>query len=227
MVENAITPEREQLTLKINEIFYSIQGEGSYALYPCVFVRLTGCNLRCTWCDTTYSFFEGGQRSFRQILDEINQYPAEIVEVTGGEPLLQKNVFPFFDLLREAGKKILIETSGSIPIDRVPAFVHIVLDIKAPDSGEAEKNRYENLSHIKPSDDIKIVVASRKDFDFAVDITRQYDLKNKMEKPVIIQPAFGQIESAEAGEWVKTAPERFRLGLQLHKFIYEPTLRAV
>lgn len=227
MVENAITPEREQLTLKINEIFYSIQGEGSYALYPCVFVRLTGCNLRCTWCDTTYSFFEGGQRSFRQILDEINQYPAEIVEVTGGEPLLQKNVFPFFDLLREAGKKILIETSGSIPIDRVPAFVHIVLDIKAPDSGEAEKNRYENLGHIKPSDDIKIVVASRKDFDFAVDITRQYDLKNKMEKPVIIQPAFGQIESAEAGEWVKTAPERFRLGLQLHKFIYEPTLRAV
>ncbi len=227
MVENAVTLEREQLSLKINEIFYSIQGEGSYALYPCVFVRLTGCNLRCAWCDTTYSFFEGEPQTLAQILAEVNRYNSELVEVTGGEPLLQKNVYAFFEMLKAAGKKILIETSGSILIDRVPEYVHIVLDLKAPDSGEAEKNRYENLGFIKPSDDIKIVVASQKDFEFAEEIAAKYALAQKMEKPVIIQPAFGQLDSAEVGEWVKNSMTRFRLGLQLHKFIYEPTLRAV
>lgn len=227
MVENAVTVESEQLTLKINEIFYSIQGEGSYALYPCVFVRLTGCNLRCVWCDTTYSFFEGVPQTLGQIMTDVQKHPSALVEVTGGEPLLQKNVYALFELLNAAGKKVLIETSGSILVDRVPSYVHIVLDVKAPDSGESGKNRYENLDLIKPGDDVKIVVASRADFQFAEDLVQKYSLMQKLEKPVIIQPAFGQIESAEAGEWVKNSAQRFRLGLQLHKFIYEPTLRAV
>jgi 7-carboxy-7-deazaguanine synthase len=227
MVENAVTLEREQLSLKINEIFYSIQGEGSYALYPCVFVRLTGCNLRCVWCDTTYSFFEGAPQTLAEIFAEVSRHNSELVEVTGGEPLLQKNVYAFFEMLQAAGKKVLIETSGSILIDRVPDYVHIVLDLKAPDSGESEKNKYENLDYIKPSDDIKIVVASKKDFEFAENIVTKYVLSAKMEKPVIVQPAFGQLESAEVGEWIKNSATRFRLGLQLHKFIYEPTLRAV
>lgn len=227
MAENAVILEREQLSLKVNEIFYSIQGEGSYALYPCVFIRLTGCNLRCVWCDTTYSFFEGQPQTLDQILTAATAYPTQLVEITGGEPLLQKNVYPLFDMLHTAKKKVLIETSGSILIDRVPGFVHIVLDIKAPDSGEADKNRYENLKWIKPADDIKIVVASKADFEFALEVEQKYALTQKMEKPVIIQPAFGQLESAEVGEWVKNAGVPFRLGLQLHKFIYEPTLRAV
>jgi 7-carboxy-7-deazaguanine synthase len=227
MVENAVTLEREQLTLKINEIFYSIQGEGSYALYPCVFVRLTGCNLRCVWCDTTYSFFEGEAQSLAQILAEIRRHNTHLVEITGGEPLLQKNVYTLFELLKAENKKILIETSGSILVDRVPEYVHIVLDIKAPDSGESEKNKYENFQWLKASDDIKIVVASRADFTFAEEVIRKYALREKMEKPVIVQPAFGQLEPAEVGEWVKNSDEPLRLGLQLHKYLYEPTLRAV
>lgn len=227
MAENAVILEREQLSLKVNEIFYSIQGEGSYALYPCVFIRLTGCNLRCVWCDTTYSFFEGEPQTLEQIFATATTYPAQLVEITGGEPLLQKNVYPLFDMLQAAGKKVLIETSGSIKIDRVPGFVHIVLDLKAPDSGEAAKNCYENLDWIKPTDDIKIVVASKADFEFATGVAQKYGLAQKMEKPVIVQPAFGQLESAEVGEWVKSSGIPFRLGLQLHKFIYEPTLRAV
>jgi 7-carboxy-7-deazaguanine synthase len=220
MVESSVT-------LKINEIFYSIQGEGSYALHPCVFVRLTGCNLRCVWCDTTYSFFEGEPKTLTQILDEVNRHPSQLVEITGGEPLLQKNVYPFFELLHAAKKKILIETSGSIAVDRVPEYVHIVLDIKAPDSGEMEKNKYENLQWVKTTDDIKIVVASKKDFEFAEEVVEKYSLSETMKNPLIVQPAFGQLEPAELGEWVKASGKFLRMGLQLHKYIYEPTLRAV
>ena len=227
MAETAVTVQREALSLKINEIFYSIQGEGSYALYPCVFVRLSGCNLRCTWCDTTYSFYEGGQQTLAQIMDKISEFKSNIVEVTGGEPLLQKNVYSLFDVLRAAGKRVLVETSGSIRIDKVPEFVHIVLDMKAPDSGEAEKNCYENLQIMKESDDLKIVVASKNDFDFAENLVEKYHMNEHLLQPVIIQPAFGIMEPAVVGDWVKNSAQNLRLGLQLHKYIYEPTLRAV
>ncbi len=227
MVEMANSTERDAQTLKVNEIFHSIQGEGTYALYPCTFIRLTGCNLRCTWCDTTYSFFEGQGQTLRDILTQISGFQANLVEITGGEPLLQKNVYVLMDLLAESGKKVLLETSGSILIDRVPQYVHIILDMKAPGSGEDAKNKYENLSLLKRTDDLKIVVTSRADFDFAVDLIARNNLSTKLEHPVIIQPAFGQLEPAELGEWIKASTTPLRMGMQLHKYIYEPTLRAV
>ncbi|HRP69086.1 MAG TPA: radical SAM protein [Turneriella sp.] len=218
---------KELHSLKINEIFYSIQGEGSYALYPCIFIRLTGCNLRCVWCDTTYSYYEGTTQTFEQILQTIQKYPCDLVELTGGEPLLQKNVYTLFELLHKEKKRVLLETSGSIPIDKVPPYVHIVLDIKPPDSGEDKKNWYENLQWIKPTDDVKFVVASHSDFLFAEKITEQYALHTKLERPPIVQPVFAQLSGSEVGEWVKNSCFSFRLGLQLHKFLYEPMLRAV
>jgi 7-carboxy-7-deazaguanine synthase len=227
MPENTVTVEREGLTLKVNEIFYSIQGEGRYALYPCVFIRLTGCNLRCTWCDTTYSFFEGAGKSLADIMAEVRAYGSHWVEITGGEPLLQKNVYELMRQLHAEQKIILLETSGSILIDQVPDYVHIVLDMKAPDSGEAERNRLENLEILKATDDLKVVVASRKDFEFAEELSRHPGIDERLANPVIVQPAFGQIEPAELGEWIKNSSARLRMGLQLHKYIYDPTLRAV
>lgn len=223
----ADTVKSEELTLKVNEIFYSIQGEGTYALYPCVFVRLTGCNLRCTWCDTTYSFFEGQKQTLAQILDAVRAHPTSLVEITGGEPLLQKNVYSLMHALHAAGKRVLLETSGSRRIDAVPDFVHIVLDMKAPGSGEVEQNDYSNLQLLKAGDDLKIVVANREDFSFAETLVRDYNLKEKLSRPVIVQPVFDAIEPAELGEWIKNSQEYLRMGLQLHKYIYEPSLRAV
>ena len=227
MVETANSTERDALTLKVNEIFHSIQGEGTYALYPCVFIRLTGCNLRCTWCDTTYSFFEGQGQSLAEIAAQVAGFNANLVEITGGEPLLQKNVYALMDMLAEQGKKVLLETSGSILIDRVPQYVHIILDMKAPGSAEDAKNKYENLSLLKRTDDLKIVVTNRADFDFALDLAARHNLATKLDRPAIVQPAFGQLEPVELGEWIKDSTVPLRMGMQLHKYIYEPTLRAV
>lgn len=217
----------EALTLKVNEIFYSVQGEGSFALYPCVFVRLTGCNLRCAWCDTTYSFYEGNQQTLTQIADQVNAWPAELVEITGGEPLLQRNIYPLFERLHASGKKVLLETSGSLTIERVPGFVHIVLDMKTPGSGEHEKNRYENLDLMKATDDLKIVISGLEDFEFAEQLIMKHQIHKKLQRPVIVQPEFGRLEPVVVAEWVKAAQVPMRLGLQLHKYIYEPSLRAV
>lgn len=222
-----VTAKREDLKLTVNEIFYSIQGEGSYALHPCVFVRLTGCNLRCTWCDTTYSFYEGEPQTITQILQTVTGYAAKNVEITGGEPLLQKNVYPLMHALHESGYKVLLETSGSVKVNQVPQFVHTILDMKAPGSGEHKKNRYENLQLLKSSDDLKIVIANHEDFQFAEDLIRQHKVEALLQNPVIIQPVFGELNLAEAGEWIKNSPLNLRLGMQLHKYIYEPTLRAV
>jgi len=227
MVETANSTERHALTLKVNEIFHSIQGEGTYALYPCIFIRLTGCNLRCTWCDTTYSFFEGQGQSLAEIAAQVAGFNANLAEITGGEPLLQKNVYALMDMLAEQGKKVLLETSGSILIDRVPQYVHIILDMKAPGSAEDAKNKYENLSLLKRTDDLKIVVTNRADFDFALDLAARHNLATKLDRPAIVQPAFGQLEPVELGEWIKDSTVPLRMGMQLHKYIYEPTLRAV
>lgn len=227
MEDRLVRAKREALTLKVNEIFHSIQGEGTYALYPCIFIRLSGCNLRCVWCDTTYSFYEGNSEPIAEILAQIADWHTPLVEITGGEPLLQRNVYALMQLLHESGRQVLLETSGSILIDKVPEFVHIILDMKAPASGESAANRYENLSLLKPSDDLKIVLANHADFSFAVDLVSAHALSERLLRPVILQPVFGQLEPAELGEWIKAASIPFRLGLQLHKFIYEPSLRAV
>jgi 7-carboxy-7-deazaguanine synthase len=222
-----VRPEREALTLKVNEIFHSIQGEGTYALHPCIFIRLSGCNLRCVWCDTTYSFYEGSAQSLTEILAHIAPWQTPLIEITGGEPLLQRNVYALMEMLHESGRQVLLETSGSILIDKVPAYVHIILDMKAPASGESAANKYENLALLKFSDDLKIVVANRADFSFAVDLVAAHALAAKLVRPVILQPVFGELAPAELGEWIKDSKIPFRLGLQLHKYIYDPSLRAV
>jgi len=227
MEEVLVRAERASLTLKVNEIFHSIQGEGSYALHPCIFVRLSGCNLRCVWCDTMYSFYEGKVQSLEEILRYIAPWHSRLVEITGGEPLLQRNVYPLMDMLHNSGRTVLLETSGSVLIDKVPSFVHIILDMKAPASGESGANKYENLELLKPSDDLKIVVADHADFSFAVDLVAAHSLATRLIRPAILQPVFGELEPAQLGEWIKDAQTPFRLGLQLHKFIYEPSLRAV
>ena len=190
-------------------------------------MRLTGFNLRCTWCDTTYSFHEGEPQTIAQIMQTVSDFSAPIVEITGGEPLLQKNVYELMQALHEADKKVLLETSGSIRLNHVPEFVHIILDMKAPGSGEDKKNRYENLEMLKASDDLKIVVANHEDFKFAEDLIRKHKVDALLQNPVIIQPVFGELNLAEAGEWIKNSPLNLRLGMQLHKYIYEPSLRAV
>ncbi len=211
--------------LTINEIFYSVQGEGSFAGEPCVFVRLTGCHLRCVWCDTKYSFHEGTPRSIEDIIIEVNQYPGSVVEVTGGEPLLQKQVHDLFEQLHQAEKRVMLETSGAISVEKVPNYVHIVLDLKAPGSGEEEKNLWPNLDLLKSTDDIKIIIADEADFKWA---NRVY--KEKIEplkrKATILQPVFGQLPEATLAEWVKANPH-FKLGLQLQKYIYDPQERGV
>lgn len=227
MRDKSVRAEREALNLKVNEIFHSIQGEGTYALHPCIFVRLSGCNLRCVWCDTTYSFYEGQSVSLADIQAQIAHWRTPLVEITGGEPLLQRNVYELMHLLRESQRRVLLETSGSVLIDKVPAFVHTILDMKAPASGESAANKYENLALLKSSDDLKIVVGDHEDFSFALDLVSANKLMERLLRPVILQPVFGELEPAELAEWIKSAPVPFRLGLQLHKYIYEPSLRAV
>ncbi len=214
-------------TLVVNEIFYSIQGEASFSGYPCIFIRLTGCHLRCNWCDTSYSFYEGTKNTFHEIFDQIKKFPSHLVEITGGEPLLQQNVFLFFQFLYERKYKILLETSGAKSISEVPEFVHIVMDIKAPGSGEVEKNDHQNLYSIKPSDDLKIVVSSGMDLKWAEEICIQHNVHSILNKPPILQPVFENISLKEIGEFIKYSSVAFRLGMQMHKYIYPAHARGV
>ena len=218
-------------SLQINEIFHSIQGEGSFTGHPCIFVRLMGCNLRCHWCDTTHSFYEGRARSFADILTEIQTHPRHLVEITGGEPLLQRTVIPFFYFLDAHGHKLLLETSGSVSIQEVPDFVHIVMDLKAPGSGEAAKNRFQNIALLKPSDDLKFVVSNEEDFRWAEQICLTHGIPHQLEKPAIIQPVFDGATPvfalADLARLIKESAIPFRLGVQLHKYIYPSERRGV
>ncbi len=217
----------EEQTLIITEIFYSIQGEGSFAGEPCAFVRLTGCHLRCLWCDSEYSFFGGEKISLADILDRLRKFPTKNVEITGGEPLLQKNVYSLMNLLNDNGYKIMLETSGARSIEQVPAFVHIVMDLKAPGSGEVEKNIYSNLNYLKPSDDLKVVIRDEADFHWTEKLVKDKNIHAKLMRPPIVQPSFGEMEPAKLAELVKQSALPFRLGLQLHKYIYSPELTGV
>lgn len=212
-------------SLLITETFYSIQGEGSYVGKTCIFIRLKGCNLRCTWCDTTYSFHNGKAMTISEIMSHIDQYQCDTVEITGGEPLLQKNVYHLMKELISQGKKVLLETSGSISIEEVPEEVHIVLDMKAPGSGEVEKNDYHNLKLMKPTDDLKIVISHEDDFKWVED---QY--KNswpQLTSKIFLQPSFHEMPAADLAELIKQSRIDFNLSLQLHKFIYSPEAQGV
>src|SRR6266498_4187988 len=162
--------------LTVNEIFYSIQGESTRAGRPCVFVRLTACDLRCSWCDTEYAFYEGTKRTVDEVIAEVERHDCPLVEVTGGEPLLQEDVYELMDRLLAGGRTVMLETVGHRPIDRVPAAVVKIVDVKCPGSGESDKNDWRNLERLSPQDQVKFVVADRTDYEFARDVIGRYDL---------------------------------------------------
>jgi 7-carboxy-7-deazaguanine synthase len=204
--------------LYINEIFYSIQGESTYQGWPCIFIRLAGCNLRCKWCDTTYAFYDGEKKTFEEVLEHIRPYKTNLVEITGGEPLLQKNIIPFMEVLLSKRYKVLLETSGSLPIDKVPKEVLIIMDIKCPDSGEVDKNRWENLEFLKPKDEIKFVIASRNDYEWAKNVCNRYELTKKF--TVHFSPVWEYNIAREMVEWILDDNLPVRVNLQLHKFLW-------
>jgi 7-carboxy-7-deazaguanine synthase len=226
-----MTPERftgrNKLSLVVNEIFYSLQGESSHAGRPCVLVRLTGCNLRCTYCDTRYAYEEGNAMTVEEIIDRVSAYPCRLVEVTGGEPLLQKETPALIKVLLDRGFEVLLETNGSRDISAVdPRCVRIV-DIKCPSSGEADKNDFENFTHLTPQDEIKFVIADREDYNYATRVLAEYKKTCVACRPPLFSPVFGQMDPAVLAQWITDDGLSVRLQLQLHKVIWDPERRGV
>ena len=212
--------------LTINEIFYSVQGESSHMGRPCVFVRLTACDLRCSWCDTSYAFDDGQKRSVDEVIETVDRYGCELVEITGGEPLLQADVYPLMESLLASGKTVLLETGGHIDISRVPPAVVKVVDVKCPGSGEAGRNEWRNLDRLAPHDEIKFVINDRADYEFARDVVRRHSLKRK-NVVVLFSPVHRVLESAQLAAWVLHDRLSVRVQVQLHKYLWGDDARGV
>ncbi|MBP5998612.1 MAG: 7-carboxy-7-deazaguanine synthase QueE [Azonexus sp.] len=206
------------MALRLTEIFFSLQGEASRAGLPTVFVRLTGCPLRCVWCDTTYSFTGGEPATVASVLAEVAQYPVRQVCVTGGEPLAQKECLPLLSALCDAGYDVSLETSGALDIAAVDPRVARIMDLKAPDSGESDKNRWENLAFLTPRDEIKIVVASRADYEWAREAIRTHKLDAIC--PVLLSPAAGLVDATALADWILADGLDVRFQMQLHKLLW-------
>ncbi len=218
--------DRPSGQLLIHEIYRSLQGESVYAGLPCVFVRLAVCDLRCKWCDTPHAFTQGMPMRPEVIRSQVLDYGCPLVEFTGGEPLLQPEVLPLMTQLADAGLSVLLETSGAQDVAAVDQRVHIIMDLKCPDSGESERNRLENLDHLKPSDAIKVVVASRKDFDWAVQVVLSHRLEERF--GVLFSAVFDAVTPLELAEWLLASGlQRSRMQLQMHKYIWHPQARGV
>jgi len=215
------------MDLRITEIFLSIQGESSHAGRPCSFVRLTGCPMRCAWCDSEYTFYGGEKIGFDDIFTKLDEFGCNLVEVTGGEPLAQKKVFPFITELCGRGYEVLIETGGYISTENVDPRAKIILDVKCPASGEAERNHWSNLERLRPDmDEVKFVIANMTDWDFAKGIIEKYDLASRA-KELLISPVHDIENLAEVAEAVSRSGLRVRLNLQLHKYIWGADARGV
>jgi 7-carboxy-7-deazaguanine synthase len=214
------------LALTITEIYASIQGESSFAGQPCTFVRLTACDLRCAWCDTVYAFTEGRKQLLEDIVAEVRQVGLPLVELTGGEPLLQKNVIPLMQRLLDEGYTVLLETGGHVSIAAVPAGVHRIVDVKCPGSGESGSMHWDNLDLLTPRDEVKFVIADRADFEYAREVTTTHDLAQRC-AAVHFSPAWNLVDPAHLAEWILEARLPVRLQLQQHKYIWEPAARRV
>ena len=227
--------------MQIIEIYKSLQGESSYTGLPCVFVRLAGCNLRCTWCDSEYTFKGGARMTLEEIESEVHHLSPDggLVEITGGEPLLQeREVVPLMDRLLASGYTVLLETSGERPLERVSLQVVKIVDVKCPDSGEGDTFRMENLNSLTLRDEVKFVIASRQDYEFACDFIQEHGLNSRVAS-VILSPAFRKdaagsrdtshclVDPQQLAEWMLADGLKARLGLQVHKFIWEPSLKGV
>ena len=212
--------------LTLNEVFYSVQGESSYAGQRCVFVRLTACDLRCSWCDTPYAFYEGRKHELSDVVARVDAFDCPLVELTGGEPLLQEDVYPLMDRLLAAGRTVMLETGGHRPIARVPHAVLKIVDVKCPGSGEADKNDWDNLNRLAAHDEVKFVVKDRADYEFAKDVIARYDLPSRA-AAVLMSPVHGVLDPKTISEWILADRIPVRLQLQLHKYIWSPTTRGV
>lgn len=205
-------------SLRINEIFFSLQGETSRTGLPTVFVRLTGCPLRCRWCDTAYAFHEGQTRNLTDILTEVRRYPSRRVCVTGGEPLAQPDVHALMAALIDSGYTVSLETSGALDTDRVDPRVHVVLDLKCPDSGEQSRNHWVNLTRLRPHDEVKFVLASRRDYEWMRTVVADEALPARC--GVLVSPVWGELDPADLADWVLQDGLDVRLQLQLHKVLW-------
>src|SRR3990172_10258199 len=216
----------ESHSLKINEIFYSIQGESSSAGLPCVFVRLTYCNIRCVYCDTEYAFYEGKDMSINEIIEQLRSYNCNLIEITGGEPLVQGNVHELMTRLCNLDYNVIIETGGSLPIEFIDNRVKIIMDIKTPYSKMEHKNRYENIKYLKVDDEVKFVNGSRDDYDWSKNIINKYSL-NKIVSSVLMSPVFGEVENIDLASWILDDKlNNVRFQVQLHKYIWHPETRG-
>jgi 7-carboxy-7-deazaguanine synthase len=212
--------------LTVNEIFHSIQGESTRAGHRCVFVRLTACDLRCSWCDTAYAFHEGRKMSVDDVLSAVESYGCPLVEITGGEPLLQEGVYELMDRLLAVGHTVMLETGGHRPIDRVPVQVVKIVDVKCPGSGEADRNEWSNLDRLAPHDEVKFVVVDRADYEFARDVVVRRQLASRA-AAILFSPVHGTLDPRTLSEWVIADRLPVRVQLQLHKYIWSPTTRGV
>jgi 7-carboxy-7-deazaguanine synthase len=211
--------------MRVTEIFHSIQGESSFVGQPCVFVRLTGCPLRCTWCDTEYAFYGGSEQSLEHILAKVESYDCRLVEITGGEPLAQSDAFQLITALCDRGYDVLIETSGAIDTAPVDVRAHVILDVKCPGSGMSDRIHWPNLARLTIKDEAKFVLANRADYDWARHVLSAHDLASRC--TVLMSPVFGALDPRQLAEWVLADRLPVRLQLQLHKFIWAPDMRGV
>jgi 7-carboxy-7-deazaguanine synthase len=212
--------------MRVNEVFYSIQGESSYAGWPCIFIRLTGCNLRCSYCDSEYAFTEGREMSHSEILAAIAPYPTRLVLVTGGEPMLQREVRGMFEALLNGGYTVCVETGGQVPLNGLDSRVHKIMDLKCPSSGMHERNHYDNIQHLHLNDEVKFVVGNRADFDWACDVIVRYDLTARA-GVVLFSPVYNVLPFSELARWVMDCGLPVRMQLQLHKIIWPGIVRGV
>jgi 7-carboxy-7-deazaguanine synthase len=212
--------------LTVNEIFHSIQGESTRAGQPCVFVRLTACDLRCSWCDTPYAFHEGRKMSIEEVVAAVDAYHCRLVEITGGEPLLQEEVYPLMERLLASGRTVMLETGGHRSIERVPAAVRKIVDVKCPGSGEAHNNDWSNLSRLAAHDEVKFVIKDRGDYEYARDTIARYALDSRA-GAILLSPVHGVLDAKSLSEWILADHLPVRLQLQLHKYIWDPNARGV
>jgi len=211
--------------LKINEIFYSIQGESSKVGLPCVFIRLTYCNLRCTYCDTEYAFYQGKDYTIDEILTEIKKFNCNLVEVTGGEPLFQDESLDLMKKLCDNNYEVMLETGGSLSIENVDKRVKVILDFKCPSSKMEKKNFYDNVKFLKPNDEVKFVIGDKEDYEWSKNLIEKYNLFSKCE--ILFSPVFDNIDNHNLSEWILKDNLNVRFQIQLHKHIWEPDKRGV
>jgi 7-carboxy-7-deazaguanine synthase len=212
--------------LTINEIFHSIQGESTHTGRPCVFVRLTACDLRCSWCDTPYAFTEGRKMPVDDVVAQVESFGCDLVEITGGEPLLQRDVYPLMQRLLESGRSVMLETGGHLSIADVPPGVIRIVDVKCPGSGESAKNHWANLDLLTKADEVKFVIQDRADYEFARGVVASHDLVERT-RAVLFSPVHGELPAKELAAWILADKLKVRLQLQAHKYIWGADVRGV